>query len=670
MQYSKLMTKGRLAAAVARNRIVMSPMGENMANADGSVSDQMIAYYARRAQGGTGIIIPGVVSVDYPRGKTESCQSRLDQKKFIKDFARMVREIHRYGSLIIPQLHHAGAATDRRITDGIQPISITANDQINMILSGTGSHVEGEAGYLSAEGVDANRADVHVATAEDLHELENKFIAAAVNAKAAGCDGVELHGAHSYLISQILTPFINDRTDEYGGSAENRARFAVNIIKGIRKACGPDFVIGIRMPVHRWATDSLTDEDSITYAKLFEEAGCDFLDISGGIPEKPSNLIETEEYEEGWRVDLSEKIRPHVHCAVFALGGIRHPQKAEEILESGAADYIVMGRQLICDPDYCRKIEEGRTDEIRYCISCSRGCYGELSSDRFISCALNPETGHEYELHYGDENSEPRNVVVVGGGIAGMQAAITSAKKGYHVTLFEAGEKLGGQIELASMGLHKSRIQWVNEYFSGEVYRQGVKVVLNTKADLEMIKACRPDYVFVAAGSLPFNPPVKGVDKAVAAWDVLRGTAAVPENSTAIVLGGGTVGCEVAELLSAAGNETWLLEMTGSLAAALEPFHQLDVLTKLNTDEHMHVLINSKVTAVTDSGIVYVQDGKEETLEGSFIVSAFGQKPQGSDLADALEAEGIPFSAIGDANKVGNFFSATTDAYLKAISIR
>ncbi len=670
MKYTQLLSEKKIGAAVARNRVVMSPMGENMANSDGSVSDQMIAYYARRAQGGTGIIIPGVVSVEYPRGKTESCQSRLDEKKYIKDFARMVREIHRYGSLCIPQLHHAGAATDRRITDGIQPISVTANDQINMILSGTGSHVEGEAGYLSAEGKDASRADVHVATADDLRALERKFISAAVNAKAAGCDGVELHGAHSYLISQTLTPFINDRTDEYGGSAENRARFAVNIIKGIRKACGPDFVIGIRMPVHRWVTDSLTDEDSITYAKLFEEAGADFLDISGGIPDRPSNLIESEEYAEGWRVDLSEKIRPHVNCTVFALGGIRHPQKAEEILESGAAEFIVMGRQLICDPDWCRKIEEGREDEIRYCISCSRGCYGELSSDRFISCALNPETGHEYALHYGEENKEPRTVVVVGGGIAGMQAAITSAKQGYHVTLFEASDKLGGQIDLASKGPNKERIRWVYDYFSGETYRQGVKVVLNTKADIETIKACSPDFVFLAAGSLPFNPPISGVEKTVSAWDVLKETVPVPSGSAAIVLGGGTVGCEIAEILQAKGNETYLLEMTGIIAGALEPFHQVDVLARLNGDEHTHVLTNSLVTAVTDSGVTYVNNGEEKTVEGSFIVSAFGQKPQGRELAEQLKEAGIAFAKVGDANKVGNFFSATTDAYLKAISIR
>jgi len=538
-----------------------------------------------------------------------------------------------------------------------------------LILSGTGSHVEGDSEYLS-EGSHAVKSDVHVATADDLRELEKKFIAAAVNAKTAGCDGVELHGAHSYLISQLLTPFINDRTDEYGGNAENRARFAANIIRGIRKACGPEFAIGIRMPVHRFMTDSISDEDSIAYAKIFEEAGADFLDISGGIPDAPSNLIETEAYAEGWRVDLSEKIRPHVKCAVFALGGIRHPEKAEEILESGAADIVVLGRQLICDPDWCNKVEGGKEDEIRYCISCSKGCYGELSNDRFISCALNPETGHEYQLHYGNENKEPRNIVVVGGGIAGMQAAITSAKQGYHVTLFEASDKLGGQIELASKGPNKSRIQWVYDYFAGETYRQGVKVILNTKADLEAIKAYKPDYVFVAAGSLPFNPPVEGVEKAAVAWDVLRGEATLPENSTAIVLGGGTVGCEIAEILRNAGNETYLLEMTDVVAGALEPFHQVDVLGRMNADEHMHVLTNSRVTAVTDTGVKYLNDGEEKTVEGAFIVSAFGQKPQGKDLLKELKEAGIACATVGDANKVGNFFSATTDAYLKAISIR
>ncbi len=669
MKYTKLMSEFKLAGATAKNRVVLSPMGENMANTDGSVSDQMIAYYARRAQGGTGIVIPGVVSVEYPRGKTETCQSRLDEKKYIKDFARMAREVHRYGGLLIPQLHHAGAATDRRITDGIQPLSITGNDQINMILSGTGSHVEGDSEYLS-EGGHAVKSDVHVATTEDLRELEKKFIAAAVNAQTAGCDGVELHGAHSYLISQLLTPFINDRTDEYGGSAENRARFAANIISGIRKACGPNFAIGIRMPVHRFMTDTLTDEDSIIYAKMFDEAGADFLDISGGIPDAPSNLIETEAYAEGWRVDLSEKIRPQVKCAVFALGGIRHPEIAEEILESGAADFIVMGRQLICDPDWCNKVEDGKEDEIRYCISCSKGCYGELSSDRFISCALNPETGHEYALHYGNENKEPRNVVVVGGGIAGMQAAITSAKLGYNVTLMEATDKLGGQIDLASKGPNKERIQWVYDYFSGETYRQGVDVLLNTKADIGLVKKYNPDYVFVAAGSLPFNPPVEGVDKAIIAWDVLNGKVAVPENSTAIVLGGGTVGCEIAEILRNAGNETYLLEMTGVVAGALEPFHQVDVVGKMTADEQMHVLTNSKVTAVTDTGVTYVTEDAEQNIEGAFIVSAFGQKPQGGDLLKQLKDEGIACTVIGDANKVGNFFSATTDAYLKAISIR
>ncbi|MBR4163011.1 MAG: FAD-dependent oxidoreductase, partial [Solobacterium sp.] len=380
--------------------------------------------------------------------------------------------------------------------------------------------------------------------------------------------------------------------------------------------------------------------------------------------------IETENYAEGWRSNMSAKIRPYVKCAVFALGGIRHPDVADKILDSGIADFIVMGRQLICDPDYCRKVEEGREDEIRYCISCSRGCYGELSNDRFISCALNPETGHEYELHYGNENKEPRNIVIVGGGIAGMQAAITSAKQGYHVTLFEASDKLGGQIELASKGINKSRIQWVYDYFSGEVYRQGVKIVLNKKADIETVKACRPDYVFVATGSLPFNPPITGVDKTVCAWDVLQGTKAIPQNQTAIVLGGGTVGVEIAEMLRAAGNETYIIEMMGAIATALEPFHLTDVLAGIAKDEHMHVLTNSKVTAVTDTGVTYVNNGEEKTVEGSFIVSAFGQKPAGKDLVAELKAAAIPFTTVGDARKVGNFFSATTDAYLKAISIR
>lgn len=657
MKFEKLFSKGKIGNVTVKNRIVMSPMGEDMANTDGSVSDQMREYYVRRAEGGTGIIIPGVVSVEYPRGKTESCQSRLDQTKYIMGFARMAQEIHRYGALLIPQLHHAGAATDIQTTEGVTPISITENTEKT---DNTGAHVDSDGG---------EKINVHVATTEELKELEQKFITAAINAKQANCDGVELHGAHSYLIAQLLTPIINNRTDEYGGSVENRTRFAVNIIKGIREKCGPDFIIGIRLSVHKWDSDGLTDEDSLQMAKMLEEAGCDFIDVSGGIPPRPSNLIESEAYEEGYRVDLTEKIRAVVNIPVFALGNIKSPEVAEKILEDDRADYIVMGRALICDPDWANKAHYGKGDEIRKCISCSKGCYGELSQNRFITCALNPEAGYEDIYKKLPEAYSKKKVVIVGGGIAGMQAAITSFHRGHQVVLLEKTDQLGGQIDIASKGQHKERLQWVKQWFVGEIERTGIDVRLNLEANVQDILTESPDAVFLATGSLPFTPPIPGVESTVMAWDVLNGVTEIPTNSSAIVLGGGIVGCEIAEMLADHGNKTIVLEMTPNIAPGLEPFHRIDVLTNFTENENITVLTNAKVTEISSASVKYEAEGEHKKIQGTFIVSAFGQRPVGHDLIEELEQAGIEVTVLGDSIKPGNFMTATRTAYDAAITL-
>lgn len=650
MLYPILQSKRKLHDKIAKNRLVMSPMGECMANTDGSVSEQMISYYARRAQGGTGIIIPGVISVEYPRGKTESVQPRLDQTPFIKDFARLAEEIHMYGSLLIPQIMHAGAATDIRTTEGVMPISITEDTSKT---DNTGAHVSS---------TEVEKVMTHVATTEDIKDLEQKFITCAINAKLANCDGVELHGAHSYLISQFLNAGINNRTDEYGGPIENRARFPYNIIKGIRKACGEDFIIGIRIPVHMWATDGLTDKETIKMVKMFEEAGCDFVDCSGGIPLRPSQLIDTEHYEQGWRVTACDKIRQHTHMDVMALGNIREPEVAERILADGRADFIVMGRQLVCDPDYMNKVNAGHPEQIRKCISCSKGCYGELSQNRFITCALNPEAGYEFFMKKLGKPTNSKKVMIIGGGVAGMQAAITAINQGHEAVIYEAADKLGGQVEVASKGPFKERIQWVNDYFIGEVERKQIKVLYNTKVTMEDVKKENPDKVIVATGSLPFNPNIEGVENTVAAWDVLKENIKLPENEDVIVLGGGIVGCEVAEMLAMKGNNATVIEMLPSIANGLEPFHRLHLLANFKENNKLTALTNSVVTKITTNSVTYTCGGEEKTIAGKMIVSAFGQKPVLLDFIDDLDKENINYEIVGDARKPGTFMTATRQA--------
>lgn len=657
MFYPILQSKRKLGGKIAKNRLVMSPMGECMANTDGSVSEQMISYYARRAQGGTGIIIPGVISVEFPRGKTSSVQSRLDQTPFIKDFSRLAYEIHRYGALLIPQIMHAGAATDIRTTEGETPISITEDTSLT---DNTGAHVSS---------TEVEVVQTHIVSTEEIKELEQKFITCAINAQQANCDGVELHGAHSYLIAQFLHSGINNRTDEYGGSIENRARFAYNIIKGIREACGPDFIIGSRIPVHMWPTDGLTDEETITMVKMFEEAGCDFLDCSGGIPLRPSQLIDTEHYEQGWRVTACDKIREHVSIDIMALGNIREPEVAEKILSDGRADFVIMGRQLICDPDYMNKINAGQPEQIRKCISCSKGCYGELSQNRHITCALNPEAGYEFFMQKIGKQDTPKKVMIIGGGVAGMQAAITAVERGNEAIIYEMTDKLGGQVDIASKGPYKERIQWVNDYFIGEVKRKQIKVVYNKTATLDDVKKENPDKVIVATGSKPFNPNIEGVDTTVAAWDVLNGYVALPENGTSIVLGGGIVGCEIAEMLAEKGNQTTVLEMTSQIATGLEPFHRLHLLANFEESDNLNVLTDSVVTKITSKNVSYKHGEEEKTIEGDFIVSALGQKPVNLEIVEDLEKDNICYEIVGDANKPDNFRSATRQAYNSILNL-
>ncbi|HVI41466.1 MAG TPA: FAD-dependent oxidoreductase, partial [Anaerovoracaceae bacterium] len=497
--YPNLFREGKLGKRTTKNRIVMSPMGDNMANADGSVSEQSLAYYTERAKGGAGVIIAGVVSVDYPRGKTIPCQHRLDGIKYVKGWERMARDIHRYGALLLPQIHHAGASTDLVTTEGLTPYRVS--DEMEKTTQ-VGSKVD--EGTFTPE-------DYQTLTYEDIKELEQKFITCAVYAQKAGCDGVEIHGI-SYLICQFFTRATNHRADEYGGSLENRCRFAVNIIKGIREACGADFIIGIRMPVHKWETDGFTDEESIQMAQAFEKAGCDFLDANGGIPPTITCLLETQRYEQGDRVHLAKKIREHVSIPVFAIGNLREPDFCEEVLASGSADFVMLGRPLIADPYWPEKAENGKADEIRKCISCLDACYGNLAKAQSVRCVLNPTVGYESELKVEPPVKESKRIVIVGGGLAGMQAAITANERGHEVIILEESGQLAGQMNLACKPPHKAYVNWAIDWFTKEIGRQSIKVELNKKADLATIKTYNPDLVFVATGSKPWAPKIEGIE--------------------------------------------------------------------------------------------------------------------------------------------------------------
>lgn len=655
--YPNLFKKGKLGRITTKNRIILSPMGDNMANADGSVSEQSLAYYTERAKGGVGVVIPGVVSVDYPQGKTITCQHRLDAAKYVKGWERLSRAVHRYGALLIPQIHHAGMSTETESTEGMIPLRVSPEDK---------SASEDRA--VIASHLDSAVVKEKVLTVEEIKELEQKFIKCAKYAQMANCDGVEIHGAHGYLIAQFLTPGVNNRTDEYGGSLENRMRFAVNIIRGIRENCGPNFIIGIRMPVHKWSSDCLTDEESKEMAKAFEAAGCDFLDISGGFAPALSYLVESQKRPQGARLDLLQKIKGEVKIPIFGPGVLREPDFCEKVLADGTADFVCMGRALLADPYWPEKAKAGKANEIRKCISCLDGCFGNLAKNQSIRCVINPEVGYESELNHATDEVTPKRVVVVGGGVGGMQAAITATKKGHKVTLLEKTDKLGGQLNIACIPPHKQYINWATEWFVGELDRNYISVKYNCDADLEYIKSLNPDTVIIATGAKPWAPGIPGIEKGVQAWDILNGTAKTPENKNVTVIGGGIVGCETSLFLAERGNKITIIEMLPNIATGLEMANKLDLLEDFK-EIGVTVETLAVVKEIQDTKVVFEKNGVQNSVDSDFTLLAIGQRSCGLELVDQLEEAGIDVVIIGDAKKPAKIVHATTDGFFAALDL-
>jgi energy-coupling factor transport system permease protein len=332
------------------------------------------------------------------------------------------------------------------------------------------------------------------------------------------------------------------------------------------------------------------------------------------------------------------------------------------------ADFVMLGRALIADPEWPEKARTGRACEIRRCISCMHGCYGNLAKSQSIQCVLNPEVSYESILSTTIAPAkEYKYVVIVGGGIAGMQAAITAYDRGHKVTLLEAENHLGGQLNIASVPPHKHYVNWAKEWFTSQVAKRDIDIRLGFKADLRSIKLLNPDLVLVATGSLPCTPPIPGIENGVQSWDLLSGKIDIPKNKKVAVLGGGTVGCETAELLATHGNKVTIFEMLDQIACGLEGANMMDLFEVIK-EMDIKVLIKSKVTQIsTDSVVTYENEGEVKKDTFDFIVLAFGQKSHCDELTQALEYSHMDYRVIGDAANPSNFQNATSTAYFAAL---
>ena len=629
-----------------KNRFVMPPMSNNLCRPDGSLSPESIAYYRERARGGIGLIIVEASAVAFPRGLILERQPSVASRSVEPDWRRLAEVIHSCDAKVIVQIHHGGFLAPPHCNGGEKCLSPSGYD--------------GDLWYPARE-----------MTREEVKEVINQHIEAAKMLCEAGLDGVEIHCCSTYLLNEFLTAHYNHRTDEYGGSLENRGRILTEIIAGIKTAC-PDFMVGARLAIEDKETpDGLTLEDGVALAKMCEEAGADMINCSVGFFVSQHLDTESQWQDEGGRLYMAELVKKAVKTAkVAAVGKFRTPAFCNEVVADGRADLICLGRQLVCDPYYVRKLEEGREDEIRPCMNCNDGCVGEaLYRHGSIRCAINPYTGYEalYREHETAAAAIKKRVVVVGGGVAGMQAAIVAAKRGHEVILLEKSDRIGGQMVLAGTPYKKDVVMRAEKWFEAEVARAAVDVRCGAEADAASVIALNPDAVIVAAGAHPLLPPIDGADKVATAWDVLADAAAYTGFKTVAIVGGGDVGCETAVTLAEAGHEVSVIEMRDDIALDTEPMHRVFVEGYLK--KNASVYTGAKVTAMTDRSVTFERDGGEETLSADLVVTACGAEPDGGDLFEALKGHGFSVNRVGDARAIGNIRLATRSAFEAAQAI-
>lgn len=643
MKFPVLLSPVKIGTMEVRNRFVVPPMGTNFANPDGSVSKQLIDYLAARSKGGYGLIIVEVTAID-PLGKAIPWQPGIWDDKFVPGWKELVDEVHKYGAKIVVQLHHAGRQTTHEVI-GSQPVA------------------------PSPIPCPVDREIPRELTTEEVYDLIEKFGDAAVRARDAGFDGVEVHGAHGYLIAQFMSAYSNKRIDEFGGDLTSRMKFPVDIVKNIRAKVGNGYPIIFRFSGDERVPGGRTIDESRVVAEKMEKAGVNALHVSTGVYGSIPWLIAPSAVPPAYNVYAAEEIKKVVKIPVIAVGRINDPNLAEDILEGGKADLVSLGRESIADPELPNKTAAGMINEISPCIGCMQACVGYLFDPKYlkISCLVNPFTGREGELKI-EKAAVPKKVVVVGGGPGGLEAAWVAAKKGHKVTVYEKEEVLGGQYRIGAIPPTKQDILKALRYYITMGKKYGVEYKMGVEATEELILEENPDAVILATGGVPLMPNIKGIDnpKFVKAIDVLEGKKEVGMN--VLVVGGGMVGVETADFLGEHLHKVTIVEMLPEIAKDEQDAVKYFLLKRLN-EYGVKAITGATVKEFLDDGVVCEKDGKEEKIAGfDTVILAMGAKAY-NPLEEKIKGKVPELYVIGDAVKARKAVEAIEEGARAAVKI-
>lgn len=632
----------RLRRTELKNRLVMFAAGTSYARKDGYLTDRQSDYYARRAEGGVGLIIVEGAYVD-PAGKINPHGLGLYEDKQIHGFKKLVKRVHEYGGKIAIQAIHGGRETSPEIT-GFPSVAP----------SELGDSRKRLADFCLAEKPQA-------LTTEEIKNLIVKFGEFAKRARESEFDGIELLCGHRTLTEQFLFSDSNQRQDEYGGCIENRARFVCDIVQKFREIVGSDLFISCRVPVNEYHEGGYTNTEIKIVLRMLEEAGADIINPTVVITSQWVNLLPMA-FPRGALSVFGEKVRRCTHLPILFGVRVNDPQLAENLLREKRADLIGMARPLICDPDLPNKTQEGRFEDIRMCIACNKGCAERVYIHKPITCTLNVEVGRENELMI-KLAQRPKKILIIGAGPAGMEAARVAALRGHHVYLYERTSELGGQLKIAIKPPHKEEIMTIISYYETQLKKLGVKTQLGIEVDEKLVQEMRPDFVIVAAGGEPRLPDIPGVEASNVffANDVLLRKREV--GLKVVIVGGGLVGVETAEFLADKGKEVIVVEMLNRIASDIEVISRMFLMQRLH-QKGVKTLTGTTVKEIHWNGVMVQDDRKSYFISSDAVLIAVGSEPNDA-LLRSLKSR-IPLEAIGDCVKCRTILDAVHEGSLIA----